>query len=359
MKPIKTANERESHAEKLNRTPSQPVEDQHPVPIENGVEEAFVLNEEGFYESVEYKRSIEIYEQFRNDIPDDTRRLFEEWEKSEWVPSDFRMEVAGNSLEAEVGYTSLYGQLHADFQREVAYYRSDAGGALSIEDARAAAYHQCTDGEEALKRLNVLMRTPVTDLRFIDVLGLHDGAPRVAAQFWELTKLKGRREFESGHLAANMSFPPDYKKSFWNIAKYLGIRESFIDEWQPRGGIEVTMIDILTQTFFQLQYWMERTVQRSGTKLRVESHAFQEWKRYQQEYFRKQAELEDGDWQLPTLSETEAIEHAALMVDRFHKMYTRHLRTMRDHRKYASIMINSANQVNIAGMDGQQINVLE
>jgi hypothetical protein len=45
------------------------------------------------------------------------------------------------------------------------------------------------------------------------------------------------------------------------------------------------------------------------------------------------------------------------MADRFNRIYMRTLRQLRDLRRYSPVTINNANQVNIAGNGGQQVNV--
>jgi hypothetical protein len=256
-------------------------------------------------------------------------------------------EVDISSLEAAVGYGSLMRQMHASFLRRVAYYRSPAGGSLSVEDARGAAFHACTNDEEARVLLDELMRLPIDKLSFADLMELQAVDPRTAEQFWELVKIEGREEYESGHAAAHAMFPAGYQKTLWNIARYLGLRESFIAEWEPRGGIELSLLDMLAQTFFQYQYWLEQTIKRSETTERRIHPEYARWLADQKREVRPNAYLE-GEWLAPELSQAEAIQHAAEMADRFHRMYMRTLRQLRDLRRFSPVTINNVNQVNIA-----------
>jgi hypothetical protein len=238
----------------------------------------------------------------------------------------------------------------------VAYYRSEAGGALSIEEARRRAFHPCTNAEEAVKEFDSLLSLPLESLNFVDLIELHSLAPRAAEWFWERAKHEGRAEFESGHLAANITFPVGYMKGLWNIARYLGLRESFIDDWQPKGGIEIALIDMMAQTYFQWQYWLEQTVKRSETQPREEHHAYKEWKRHQQE-MAKMKSWDSGYWFPSYVTEQQDIEHAVQMADRFNRIFMRTLRQLRDLRRYSPVTINNPNQVNIAADGGKQINV--
>jgi len=163
--------------------------------------------------------------------------------------------------------------------QRVAYCRSNAGGSLSLDEARQEAFHTCTDEEEALKIFDSLMSLPLEHLNFVDLAELQSYSPRSAEWIWEKLKQEGRAEFESGHLATNITFPEGYMKGMWNIARYLGVRESFIDDWRPEGGIEVAMIDMMAQSYFQWQYWLEQTVKRSEIRERVEEPEYRNWKR--------------------------------------------------------------------------------
>lgn len=295
------------------------------------------------------------YDQIRSDISPQTAELFNRWEGEEFVPQDFEIPVDIDSLEAQVGYSSLVRQLQRGFLRSVAFYRSKAGGSLSIEEARSRAFHATDDREEAVKELNMMMSLPVEQLNFIDLAELYSAAPRAAERFWENVKREARKEFESGHLAANICFPDGYMKQVWNIGRYIGVRESFLVEWQPKGGIEVAMIDMIAQAYFQWQYWLEKTVQRSETREKEEHPDYTEWKRYRVKS--GQSGTHDGRWIRPYVSEVKAIEHAVQMADRFHRIFMRTLRQLRDLRRYSSVTINNANQVNIAAEGGKQANV--
>lgn len=281
--------------------------------------------------------------------------LFNKWEEKEFIPTDFELEVFVDSLESNVGYSSLFRQFHQSFIRQVAFNRTPAGGSLSIEEARAEAFHACTNKEEAEKILNTLMRLPVENLSFVDISELYSFAPRVAESFWEYVKDEARKEFESGHLAANISFPEGYMKGVWNIARYIGVRESFIDEWNPKGGIELSLIEMMAQSWFQWQYWMEQTIKRSETKERIEHPEYSKWMAQRERENRANGWM-SGFWFRPYVTEVQAIEHAVKMADRFNRIFMRTLRQLRDLRRY-SVTINNANQVNIANDGGKQVNV--
>jgi len=281
--------------------------------------------------------------------------LFEKWDEFDFPPEDYIVDVPVDSLESSIGYGSLMRQMHQAFLRRVAFHKTPAGGSLSSEEARKAAFHACTSKDEAKKIFQEMMGLPLESLRFVDLMELQSFAPRVAEWFWERAKIEGRKEFESGHLAANITFPEGYMKQVWNIARYIGVRESFIDEWNPQGGIDVAMIDMLAQTYFQWQYWLEQTVKRSQTRPYEEHPDYLRWKADRKSENERNG-YKEGYWFQPRLSDEEAIEHAVQMADRFHRMFMRTLRQLRDLRRYTQVTINNAGQVNIAAEGGKQLN---
>lgn len=270
--------------------------------------------------------------------------------------------VYADSIECAVGYNSLIRLLGHYFIKRVAYYRSKEGGALSLDEARAAAYRKCEDEEQAKELFDQLMSISVDRIGFADLSELQSFSTTMAENVWEVIKREARDEFESGHLAASAFEPVDYMKDAWTRARYLGLRESFATEWQPRGGIELSMIDAMAQAFFQLQYWTEQTVKRARTEPREEAYEYQKWKQYQREA--KTDSWKYGHWDIPYVREQCAVEHAAAMADRWQRMYFRAVRQLRDWRRYSPQVtinnpqqVNIGEQVNVASDGGQQVNV--
>lgn len=267
-----------------------------------------------------------------------------------------QVEVYGDSLESYLGYDSLIRLFNKYFGRQIAYYRSAAGGNLSIEEARKEVYRRKINDEEAMELFDKLMRCSADSIGFWHLMELNDNSPAMAQNMWEMIKREAAREFESGHRAAAALEPADYMSDAWNRASYLGLRESLCEEWNPKGGIELTMIDAITQAWLMLQHWTEQSVRRSKTRLREENHQFHQWKEWKKAGNQKQ--WDDGFWDIPTVSEQSAIEHAAQMADRWQRMYFRAIRSLRDWRRYTpQVTINNPQQVNIAADGGQQINV--
>lgn len=269
---------------------------------------------------------------------------------------DRELRVYANSIESRIGYDSLIRLLGEHFGRQIAYFRSEQGGSLSLKEARKRAYQRKYDEAEAAELLNELLTVPSNRISFENLSALHGNSAAMAENLWEMMKREARREFESGHRAAAAFEPVDYMKNAWDRASYLGLRESFCEEWQPKGGIELSMIDVIVQAFQELQFWTTESVLRSRTRPRQEDYETRNQKKLENEQKRQQ--LEKEYWDIELVSEQEAIEHAARMADRCQRMYFRALRSLRDWRRYTpQVTINNAKQVNIATDGGQQINM--
>lgn len=260
-----------------------------------------------------------------------------------------------NSIGAEIGYASLLRELQHAYLARVTFFQSKAGGGLSVEEARAQACSETDDEERASQIYKELLTFPADMLWFSDLLKLWVASPEAGERFWELTKMEARSEFESGYLSSKGFIPAQHLRKPWKVASYLGLRESFISEWQPRGGIELSLIDVLVQAFLGWQHFLSQLVMRSQTELRRSNQGYIQW----QERFNPEAVdggYTNGHWDLPYVSEQEAIEHASRMADRCHRIYIRTLRNLRDLRRF-SFTINNTQQINIAAGDEPQLNM--
>ncbi|MBI1766468.1 MAG: hypothetical protein HYR56_34105 [Acidobacteria bacterium] len=175
---------------------------------------------------------------------------------------------------------------------------------------------------------------------------------------WRLVKDEARNECESVHRAAKVFEPVEWRREAWRRAQYLAIRESFIAQWQPQGGIDLALIDMLTQSFVLYLYWNEVSVTRTETEMRADPPAWIKDKAYREQGYPR--ERGHGYWNPPYAHEQEAVEHAAQMADRYLRAFQRTLRAMRDLRRYSSpVTINNPQQVNTAAEGGQQVNAIK
>jgi hypothetical protein len=105
-------------------------------------------------------------------------------------------------------------------------------------------------------------------------------------------------------------------------------------------------------------------LQRATTEPRRESYDYREWRERQKEtwcrHSGKKRPIEGqwiaGAWEMPYQREADAVEQAAELADRFRRAYHASIRALRDWRRYP-VVIQNAEQVNIAAEGGQQVNV--
>jgi hypothetical protein len=117
-------------------------------------------------------------------------------------------------------------------------------------------------------------------------------------------------------------------------AQFLALRHDLMEGWQPRNGVERQLIDTMAQAMTAYLYWMGVLTFRSSTS---------------------SGRRREGDrWEPLTVEDKEAEEQAAAMVERFHSMFLKSLKALRDLRRAPGVVVQSAGQVNLAQ---QQVNV--
>jgi hypothetical protein len=237
----------------------------------------------------------------------------------------------------------------------IRFYMSEQGGKLSAEEARIRVDTYLEDVDEAVSHL---LSQPADMSTWYGLEKLYAKSPAHAKTVWRLIKDEARLEFESGHRAAKVFEPVHWLREAWRRAQYIAIRESFIEQWKPQGGIDLAMIDMLTQSFYLYLYWNEVSVTRTETEVRADPPDWIKERAYRDQQFPR--ERGHGYWNPPYAHEQEAVEHAAQMADRYQRAFQRTLRAMRDLRRYSTpVTINNPQQVNIAADGGRQVNAMK
>ncbi len=185
------------------------------------------------------------------------------------------------------------------------------------------------------KAQHIIDNKPSSEIDWYDLNTVYRQGPEGSyTQVWNQIKqdaldtLKG-----GGFVSAAVS-----EQSPWRKATCLAARDQFSEEWQPRGGIEQTLIDMLAQTFVKWQMWIEMEVKWGALKDEYEWNDGRE-------------EPHSG----PQMRYAESAKYAAQMADRSHRQFMRTLRSMRDLRRYnVNVTVTGAANVNVGP---QQINV--
>lgn len=225
------------------------------------------------------------------------------------------------------------------------FYMSEEGGQHSTEEALKLVDGFPDDPDDTLKHV---LSQSVTSLSWYGLEKLYHHSPQLVKQVWRVICEEARNELLHGHRMARNFEVTDWQRDPWTRAQFLAIRNGFVDEWKPKGAIELAMIDMMAQAYSEYQYWVEETHRRSTTEMKDHYRSQDEENHY------KKAK---GNWIAPRVYEQAATEHALQMMDRYNRLFLRTLRQLRDLRRYAApVTINNPQQVNIAADGGQQIN---
>lgn len=223
------------------------------------------------------------------------------------------------------------------------FYMSEEGGQHSTEEALKLVDGFADDPENILK---TVLSQSVYSLSWYGLEKLYHHSPQLVKQVWRLICDEAQQELLSGHRMASNFQVTDWQRDPWTRAQFLAIRNGFIEQWKPKGTIEIAMIDMMAQAYNAYQYWCEETHRRSTTDAKVLS--LREEELYKNTH---------GNWIPQRVGEQAATDHAMQMMDRYNRLFLRTLRQLRDLRRYAApVTINNPQQVNIAADGGQQIN---
>ncbi|MSU78424.1 MAG: hypothetical protein EXS16_10055 [Gemmataceae bacterium] len=216
----------------------------------------------------------------------------------------------------------------ADFAGMVEWYRKHCR--TNAEDAFSKA---TGNPQEDLERV---LRSPLDQIHWHEIDNIATIDAEKALELWASIKREALEELQSGHRAAKTMEATQSHP--WQRAQFLAIRQELGEEWRPRNGMERQLID--TMALAQANYLLWLTKLNCWTSL---------------ESYSEKKLADEGQWTPPRVSDSEAIERAAAMMDRFNKIFLRSLRALRDLRRYSRpVIVQHAGQVNVGG---QHLNV--
>ena len=242
-------------------------------------------------------------------------------------PTDVALVPQERLLPSEAG--SLAREMGRTYLQTVRFFRTQLGRSLdeADRDARALLAH----------RAEQVLEAPPEQVSWLGLGQLMEHDPEQGEAVWEGIKAAARDELDSGHRAAAAL---EFNGEPWHRAQFLAVRQAFRDEWQPQGGVEDSLIDVLAQAHSAYLGWLSvlhvRTtvdVARTSRTTRTHQH-----------------------WEPPRIEEAAAVEQASAMVDRFNKLFLRTLRALRDLRRYGPVIVQNPQQVNIGT---QQLNTVQ
>ena len=211
--------------------------------------------------------------------------------------------------------------------------------ALELEKREGSAG---IDGRYWYDSLEDALNASPEDVTWTAMARLEDAQPGSFAILWERMKEYARDELESGQRAASVAVG-DHRAI--SRARFIVLREKYIEEWQPRNVLESQMIDVICQAQTIREYWMTLATERVAVECEIE----QFWV----EFNGKRSEMRiDG---------SESAREAREEAERWDRVLIRAVRALRDLRRYSTAVIvnNQGGQVNVANDGGQQMNMMK
>jgi hypothetical protein len=187
------------------------------------------------------------------------------------------------------------------------------------ERLTATYIHEQALGSNVPSLLAQLRSKPMPDIGWSDFQNAAEANSEDVLKLWRAMLAAADDHISAGALASEtigFSIP-------WRRAQFSAIRDGFIAEWRPRGGIESALIDMLVQSYFAYLHWL-------GASFLVA--------RYEHTMIEDKIERRD-EWRPPRQSHAELLEHATQMADRFNRMFLRTLRQMRISGDTASLLL--------------------
>jgi hypothetical protein len=139
---------------------------------------------------------------------------------------------------------------------------------------------------------------------------------------WKEVKKAERDERRSGHRAASVVVRDG--GSCWERAQFIALHAELSQAWQPRDGQEEQLIDQMAQFQTLMERWQETLTSYTTAVGRK----------------RRRAEREVPSEGPPRVTQAEAVQGAAAMVEQMHNLYLRSLRALQDRRRASPLVIS-------------------
>jgi hypothetical protein len=206
---------------------------------------------------------------------------------------------------------SVIRELHHAYVTQVIFYTKPEGGNFSMDEAIKKASGR-TDGEfDVSAWYDKLVKQPPSSISWYQIEKLVRHDPAAAQVIWEEIKEAADADFKSGHMAAEIFEKADWQRAPWKRARFIAIRDSFVEQFKPQGGIDYSMIDMLAVTYAMWMHWSETHVHRATSAGLVPLSPGE----------KAAAGEQPHEWIAPRVYEQQAIEQAAQLADRWRRAY--------------------------------------
>jgi hypothetical protein len=124
-------------------------------------------------------------------------------------------------------------------------------------------------GRRSYETLEDARNAAVVDLTWAAIGRLEDEQPGSFAILFERVKQAARDELESGHRAASVALGHE---SPMIRARFIVLREKYIEEWQLRNVLESQLIDAICQAQTIRDYWTTLATERVAVECEIERY---------------------------------------------------------------------------------------
>lgn len=149
----------------------------------------------------------------------------------------------------------IVAELARSFASTIEYYKADYGGSKSHDEAvkETLLLHEH-------RRDNIVKGLEVEQVSWGHIAAVAEASMNEGLAFWARIRAAAEDELATGRRAAKVT--GDNTEPY-ALAQFLAIRDAFADQWQPQGGIESAMIDMLTVSFSLQMHWSTIAYQRT------------------------------------------------------------------------------------------------
>ncbi len=179
-------------------------------------------------------------------------------------------------------------------------------------------------------RVEQIQSTPANSLSWLQLNELKKAVPELAQDRWNEILESALAELSSGHRAAKAT--EGFNSTPYERARFIVLLAELRRQYEPRNGAEEILIQNLAQAQTLYEQALKHFCHLTTTQCNMKTE-------------------DDDEWTPPRITEAEAVEQAALTVERFHRLFCRSLRALRDLRRVPAIV---ANQMNV-NVSGQQV----
>jgi hypothetical protein len=181
----------------------------------------------------------------------------------------------------------------------------------------------------------MLLKCPPDELNWHSLVALYQRDPECAIRRWREVIEAARRERRSGHHGARVV--EGYCGHSWERAQFLALRVELVEAWRPRDAQEWLLIDKVAQFQTAMERWQHTLAA------------------YTYLWGGKGRGRQKDEPELPRVSIAEAVNQAAAMVERMHRLYMGTMKALQDRRRRGPpVVVRRAGQVNVGA---QQVNV--